>query len=161
MREGAQLPASELVRRLHFDYEIAVRYGIRMCELHRRAGIAYHVTTSYFELIFLRQAEKIFSDVKQQYQFEDCVSPITGRRLSFDFFINDVKVLVEIDGDHHWNRNHMLHSKKLEVHDKTKDEYSKSHGFELIRIPASPKRTFEQRVDSLLKQINSGRCKTH
>lgn len=160
-REGAQLPAAELVRRLHFDYTLVGKYGIRLCDLHRRAGVVYHVTTSYFELLFMKMAEKMFKHVERQFQFSDCTSPITKRVLWFDFFIKDTNTLVEIDGDHHKDRSHVLHSKKLEVHDRTKEEYAKRHGIDLIRIPASPKKTFEKRVDSILKQIKSGSCKTH
>ena len=160
-REGAQLPASELVRRLHFDYEIAVKYGIKMYELHAKAGVKYYRNHSYNELIFLKRASAVFKSVLWQHSFDDCRSPITGRKLVFDFFIEDIKALVEIDGDQHYKKDHPIHSEKLEVHDLAKTTYAQNHGLKLVRIPVSPSGSYEDRVDEVLRLLISGRCKTH
>ena len=160
-KEGRQLPAAELVRRLHFDYQRAVRYGIKICDMHKKAGIPYTVTTSYFETRFDIKASAQFAHVHTQYRFDDCISPVTGRRLHFDFYIEDVNTLVEIDGEQHTNKNHKLYTEKLAAHDRKKESYAAEHGIRLIRIPTVPKHNFEDRVDHILNELKSGSCKTH
>jgi very-short-patch-repair endonuclease len=160
-KEGAQLPAGELVKRLHFDYEIAVRYNINIRELHMIAGVKYSRQSSYNELRFMKKAKNLFDHVHCQYKFNDCKSSITGRRLQFDFYIEDVNTLIEIDGDQHYDKNHPHHSEKLEVHDSIKNKYAESRGIRLIRIPVSPAEDFEERITDILFQLKSGSCKTH
>jgi len=159
--EGAQIPAAELVKRLHFDYALVVKYGIRLYDMHVKAGVKYFNNTSYNELRFLKKAKRIFKNVYSQYKFNDCRSTITGRRLQFDFFIEDVNTLVEIDGEQHSNKSHLFYSQKLKIHDEIKNEYARRKDIRLIRISVCPVEDFEERIDSILEQIKSGSCKTH
>lgn len=78
---------------------------------------------------------------KRQKMFVDCRSP-KGRMLRFDFFIPDKNVLIEYDGPQHFGdlRVGKYTLKKaeyetLKIHDKIKNDYTRSKGINLIRIP--------------------------
>lgn len=80
--------------------------------------------------------------VKFEYQkrFSDCRYKLP---LSFDFWIPEIKVLIEYDGEQHFNcrakiRKHQMTPEQFETikrRDKIKDDYAKAKGIKLIRIP--------------------------
>lgn len=59
------------------------------------------------------------------------------RPLRFDFYLEDMNVIIEFDGVQHFkNRGFFKHSvEQIEVHDKMKNEYCEKKGINMIRIP--------------------------
>lgn len=77
---------------------------------------------------------------------------------SFDFYLVDLNVYIEIDGD--WLHCNKINAstkmqKRVIEHDKIKNKYCKEHGMKLIRIWNS-KVTFEE-VKKCITQLESGR----
>lgn len=101
---------------------------------------------------------------KSQYSFDDCVSPITGRKLKFDFAIFDInynfKCLIEFDGHQHYFGTRFSHDndinkrkfEQLKLHDKTKDMFCEEKNILLIRIPYWQIDNIEKILDENLKE---------
>lgn len=75
-----------------------------------------------------------------QKSFEDCVNPITGAKLKFDFYLPEYNCCIEYDGIQHFEYNDSGWDTKEDFEnrifrDKIKNEYCKIHNIRLIRIP--------------------------
>lgn len=73
-----------------------------------------------------------------QYRFTDCINPLSGRTLPFDFYLPDYNCCIEYDGIQHfqtlgWNTEERLQS--IIYRDNLKSNYCNQHDISLIRIP--------------------------
>lgn len=86
----------------------------------------------------------------QEYTFKDCKDVSV---LPFDFYLNDYNKIIEFDGEQHY-RPAGFGGKSYESiikHDKIKNEYCKSHGIDLLRIPYWNENNIEE---ILKKELN-------
>lgn len=75
-----------------------------------------------------------------QYKFEDCKSI---KCLPFDFYLTDMNILIEFDGEGHYRPINWKGNKDIAfdtfvgtiIRDTIKNEYCKKNGIKLIRIP--------------------------
>lgn len=77
-------------------------------------------------------------------RFNDCINPLTGQNLVFDFYLPLIKTVLEYDGSQHEEYTPKFHGskksgrfEKQQAKDKVKDEYCKKKKFKLIRIKYS------------------------
>jgi hypothetical protein len=91
-----------------------------------------------------------------QATFEDCKNPKTNRKLKFDFYIASKNLLIEYDGDHHFQKSNFhghvltqLEFDKSIYRDGLKNQYAKDHGIKLLRI----KRCHLNKIEQILKEI--------
>jgi hypothetical protein len=77
------------------------------------------------KLVF--QREKIFPDLS---------NPETGRELRYDFYVPDHSLLIEFDGEHHFEpiRGDVERFEKIQRLDAIKNEYAERNGITLLRI---------------------------
>ena len=82
--------------------------------------------------------------------FEDCINPLSGKKLFFDFYLPLYNLLVEYDGEQHYNYktntdgwNNKENYEKTIFRDKIKDEWAEIHNYNLIRIPYTKYKTLE------------------
>lgn len=69
--------------------------------------------------------------------FNGCINPQTGKKLRFDFFVNN-KYLIEYDGKQHYEENRGFFNNQLEsiqYRDNIKTQWCKENNIPLIRIP--------------------------
>lgn len=78
----------------------------------------------------------------EQKTFDGCISPLTGYKLRYDFFIPSQNILIEYDGIQHFKPTPIMgitqvekNFKKIQIHDKTKDEFASKSNIHLIRVP--------------------------
>ena len=118
-----------------------------------------------------RIVESILKYVGEKYEtqkrFAQCCGFEDGlwgkkRKLSFDFYLPDRKILIEYDGKHHFqpipfgSDNPERDFEKQKIRDKMKNEFALKNGFTLIRIPFHilQKYGFLGVNDYLLKRLN-------
>ncbi len=84
---------------------------------------------------------KILDDKKiknlTQHKFDDCINPKTNRKLLFDFYLPELNICVEYDGEQHYIVNNYFNHDKLEMRqkrDQIKNEYCLDNNIRLIRI---------------------------
>lgn len=101
-----------------------------------RCSVCTH-TESRFELATRKWLEQNNIPFQSQYRFPDCRNK---KPLPFDFKCdwNNEIILIEVDGGQHyyvtqWTNEETL--KEQKIRDKIKDDYAKSHGYTLLRIP--------------------------
>lgn len=90
------------------------------------------------ELVCRTLLEKQGVDFIQQYQFEDCINPKTGKQLFFDFYLPDYNCCIEYDGEQHFKDKSLFSHDNFEercYRDKVKNLYCFENEIILIRIP--------------------------
>lgn len=75
----------------------------------------------------------------REYTFDDLRSPLTNRKLRFDFYIPDMDLIIEYDGKQHTDThtNNIFTQEKydrIHLYDSIKNEYCKKKGLKLLRI---------------------------
>jgi len=94
-----------------------------------------------------------------QATFSECINPLTNRRLKFDFYIPEHKLLIEYDGIQHTKPVQFggvskqiaeEHYSQIVLRDNIKNEFATSHQYTLIRIPH-----YLTKHDDIIKYINS------
>ena len=85
---------------------------------------------------------------EREKTFDTCINPETGKKLRFDFYV-DNKYLIEYDGEQHFNpRGFMEQDKSLTQRDKIKNKWCEENHIPLIRIPYTKYSTLS--IDDLL-----------
>jgi len=91
-------------------------------------------------------------DFLEQYKFEDCKNIY---ELPFDFYITDLKILIEFDGIQHTKPIEIFGGenafKKTKNNDNIKTEYCKDNNIKLVRIPHWD---FDNIEEILRKELN-------
>lgn len=86
---------------------------------------------------------------EQEIMFDKCINPITGKRLRFDFYIPDKRILIEYDGVG-WHDD-----ADIKYRDKIKESFAKSNGLTLYRITGlkNIKHLLEERIGLKLSDV--------
>lgn len=76
----------------------------------------------------------------EEQKFENCLFPDTNYHAYFDFYLPSYNTLIEYDGMQHYFYNNFKwcteeNYKKVQQHDKFKNEWCKEQNINLIRIP--------------------------
>jgi hypothetical protein len=75
---------------------------------------------------------------KRQKTFDDCINPKTNTKLRFDFYIPEINICIEYDGQQHFKPNNLWGGEcefiKLQERDMVKNLYCKTNNIKLIRI---------------------------
>ena len=72
---------------------------------------------------------------EKQKSFDNCFSPLSERKLRFDFYIIENNYLIEFDGIQHYDDSNKWYSKEGLVRDEYKNKWCKENNIPLIRIP--------------------------
>jgi hypothetical protein len=88
-----------------------------------------------------RDFSLILTNIGIEYEREKMFDGLIGTgggNLRFDFYIDSLKIAVELDGEQHFKEVKFSNVKKLshiKENDKKKNQFSKENGIRLIRIP--------------------------
>lgn len=76
--------------------------------------------------------------VHKEYAFSDCVSPTSGRKLRFDFYIPSYNIILEYHGEQHFRKSPMMHKgdrfERMQEHDRIKKAYALDNGYTFIEL---------------------------
>ena len=113
--------------------------------VHLQGGGCPKCRSSKGEREICKQLDKYHVKYIHQHKFDDCVNPVTNRSLAFDFFITELRTLIEFDGKQHFepvNFFAMMNDddtikvfNKGRIHDNIKNQYALTNNIQLIRIP--------------------------
>ena len=140
-----------------YDYSKFVYYdshtkGIIICQRH---GEFYQIPNKHLngqgcpkcnlpkgEVIIGKWLAENGIKYEPQKRFDSCINPRTGRKLTFDFFVEGRNILIEFDGPQHFKvgkiGNHFMSSlelKRIQTRDKIKTKFAYTNNITLIRIP--------------------------
>lgn len=161
--EGYYCDRAHIQKQFRLDFECTWK-GLNLSaeELNAQAGMTMPKsrTTSWFEEYAYTMFCKHFGErfVDRQKQFKDCLT-IKGRRAKFDFYIQHINVLVEIDGMQHYDETNKWYKQELVENDRRKDEYASRMGIPLHRVRVkNDDSSFESRLSCLISFLQEKSC---
>ena len=86
--------------------------------------------------------------------FSDLINPETGKRLRLDFYLKDLNIAIEYDGEMHYliskfnNEEKLKYRKKL---DEIKTRYCKDNNIRLLRISYLEKLFISEKIEDFIK----------
>jgi very-short-patch-repair endonuclease len=84
------------------------------------------------EYKFFEKLKEFYSKIKRQYKVEWCKNKFC---LPYDFAIEELKIIIELDGEQHFTQVSNWSSPKIQIEkDKFKTECANKNGFSVIRI---------------------------
>lgn len=103
-----------------------MRYGVNTC-------FSCSCKESDGEKIIRKFLESHNINFEQEKRFEDCRDV---RPLPFDFYLPEYNLIIEFDGQHHFEENHNRGNYEItKRHDEIKNRYCKDKNINLLRIP--------------------------
>ena len=94
---------------------------------------------SKWEIFIENYLNTLNINYKTEYRFKDCTNSKGSDTLPFDFYIEELKVIIEYDGLHHYEPvTGWGGEEKFQItqeNDKIKNKYCKDKGIRLLRIP--------------------------
>lgn len=158
LRANPNASRKDILTALHISASTAMRKGIRVTDIKNKLGITTKKSSSLFEndicsilnemgIKYVR--EKYFHDLKDE------------RYLRYDFYIEDLNLLIEADGAQHYGKDFTKYYRcdakgakrkgKIKQHDVQKNEYAKNHGYNLLRVKYF--RFYEKKKVTLFKSL--------
>ena len=115
---------------------------------HIRGSGCPHCNISKGELRISRWLTQNNMDYEPQKTFRDCVNPKTNRKLKFDFYVPSKNLLIEFDGQQHFNvwLGGIKKFKEMKINDNIKTLYCIENKIDLLRIPYTKIRSVETRL---------------
>jgi very-short-patch-repair endonuclease len=112
------------------------------------------LNTSSFELQIKIALEAHKIKYEREKTFDGCRSPSSNHKLKYDFFLTDLNILLEFDGEHHFTHNALFNQKysleKCQIHDAIKDTFAANAGIGVIRLTISTISTLNDILLALL-----------
>lgn len=94
---------------------------------------------------------------KRNYEFEDCKRV---KRLRFDFYLPEMNMCIEYDGEHHFEENEYFGEGNLDYireNDRIKNEFCQLNDIKMIRIPFYD----YENIETILEDLNRTRKKRY
>lgn len=133
--EKRYLTHFEIMKKLHVSSKTLNKFKVSIVSLNKKCG--YKKPKSKFEESVYEYLVDIFGvgNIERQKTFDGCVSP-KGNDLFFDFYIQNKNLIIEADGDQHFNqKNHWYSEYYSEECDNVKNDFCQLSKIDLIRIP--------------------------
>jgi hypothetical protein len=141
-------------------YECAIRdrtlggNGCKSCH-----GTTEAVLNEFLVLLKNQKTNKLFN-IKWDCGFDWCLKPTTKNKLRFDFFIKDLNLLVELDGEQHFED--IKHFKTTREEEVSNDVYKMicaiDNGYSIIRVIKNDvkhnKNDWQNKLIELIKNCN-------
>ena len=130
-----------------YDYSKVIYFNNRkpviiVCKIHgefiqtpdihinQGCGCPNCINKTEFKLYIILQ--KIYPNIKRQYKVDWCKNKLY---LPFDFVIEELKIIIELDGEQHFKQISNWRSPELQIEkDKFKTNCANNNGFSVIRI---------------------------
>ena len=138
--EGYQLLTDNYIRgaqKLKYICPKGHKHAITWNDWHHSKARCYYCNESKGEKRVAKFLDSHNINYSSQKMYNDCRNPKTGRKLKFDFYLNDLDILIEYDGEYHFikTRHPGDKLKETQYRDGIKNRYVKEKNIRLIRIP--------------------------
>ena len=128
-----KLSSDTIIRALGLNAGTLVRKNVRISEIRKQLNLpSQKYKGSLFEDDVYDILVKEGLDVKREYTFPDLKC---SRYLRYDFYIPQLNLLVEADGEQHYTHKTPWENTKTVVkHDSIKNAYARENGINLLRV---------------------------
>lgn len=147
----------EVAKYLHVATNEFARHGVDIKQVNRHCG--HRKPVSVAQNIIYLFLKKYFRCVEMEASFKDLKSA-KGMVLRYDISVEEVKLLIEIDGPMH-NKLHTWYSEYRKSCDNLKDAYAHKNSYDLVRISVKnvhmlSDEYLEQKFDMFIKLSKKG-----
>lgn len=122
----------EILKGIKRSSKILTKFSISIKEIQDTLGFTKN--KSYFEQQIYLFLKSKFTDIECEKTFDDLSSP-KGYKLRLDFYIKKYNLIIEADGTQHKDTNNPWYNTYYANCDLIKNEYTKQHNINMIRIP--------------------------
>lgn len=147
---GRYMTTAEICYSLNISSKTLTKYRISIISVNKMVGMKKTIST-YGDVCYIH-LQKLFDNIVREKTFDDCISP-KGYKLKFDFYVNEYNLLIETDGEQHYNKNHRYYSDYSIKCDRIKDNWASSNGYTLIRLRYKYRVT-EEYIANILSRYN-------
>jgi very-short-patch-repair endonuclease len=101
--------------------------------------------------------ESLNIQFKRNYEFENCKRV---KRLRFDFYLPEMNMCIEYDGEHHFEENEYFGEGNLDYireNDRIKNEFCQINNIKMIRVPFYD----YEKIETILEVLNRTRKKRY
>ncbi len=154
--QGQYCGVSRILKQFGIDFNCSwAALGLDADYLNKQAGFI-NLKESWYEVRAFKEFKKRFKPafIQEQKRFTDCKS-LRNWALRYDFSIETFTgpILIEVDGDQHYDVGNPYYTEELHANDLIKEKYAEEKDIPLLRIRCSPKTTFEERLQGLLEEV--------
>jgi|ERR1700757_938324 len=132
------VPRDELAEKLGVSGSLISIHEIDVAQINLEYG--FRATYREFEIFIGKVlAERFpgFTFVTQK-TFDGCQLGADGRsKLKYDYYCDELNLLVEADGGSHYQKTHMWYSEDVVKRDAFKTKWAEDNGIQLVRIPGT------------------------
>lgn len=153
-QRGAYTGVTAIMRDLHISFDsLRKTRKIDIQAMNSKLGFvdtksSWYEHSAYAELLKYFQSDMI----SREHVFTDCRSA-KNYPLRVDFYIPAIGVVLEIDGEQHYDKSNAYYKQTTIQNDQIKDQYLACHGIRLYRVAAKPRHTFLDRLTTLIKDV--------
>jgi very-short-patch-repair endonuclease len=98
--------------------------------LHKKCGCPSCINKTEFK--FYEKIKELYPSIKRQYKVKWCKNKLY---LPYDFVIEDLNIIIELDGDQHFKQISNWSSPEVQIeNDKYKTNCANNNGFSVIRL---------------------------
>lgn len=119
-----------------------------------------YCASSHLETNTVRVFKKMGINYKYQVRFKGLVDT---QYLSYDFYLDDYNLLIELDGDQHFKPfkrfGGIKRFHKQQYHDQLKENYAKDNGYNLLRISYALRNDLDRVYKKYLPKFSKDTCK--
>lgn len=119
----------------------------------KSCGCLEHEKHSYPEIQIQTILQNMQIDFQQEYKFDDLLDKF---QLRFDFAIfknNQLKGLIEYQGEQHYNVNNKFYNSDIVRHDQMKKDYCITHQIPLFEIKYTEIKLLEEKIQEIIKRL--------
>ena len=161
-----ELICSYIAARKRYTGTVAVMHGLGVSFDSIREHYKIDITALNKELGFSNKRQSWFEDegyfilcnifgkdkVSREHVFPDCRSA-KHFVLRYDFYIPAYKLLVEVDGVQHRDKDNPYYSESQAQNDEIKEAYAMTHGLILVRVSSDPRKDFTSRFQTKILDV--------
>ena len=107
--------------------------------------------------LFKRLLKQVNISFEEEKRFNDCKNPMTERHLPFDFYIEQLNTIIEIDGEQHFIPIERFGGeealKEVKYRDYLKNKYCINNNINLIRVSLLDQKTKKKKKYDDVKEI--------
>jgi very-short-patch-repair endonuclease len=111
---------------------------------------------SNFEILCINVLKESNIEYEEDFSFDDCRDK---GLLTFDFYIVELNLLIELDGQHHFKEivfdNKKSDLMRIKKHDEIKNNYCRNNNINLLRISHSEKYNIKEHLINFIERIKN------
>lgn len=131
--KNAYCTLESICKKVSISSKTLTKYNISISKINEDLGF-FKPKSKFEEDVYTCLKNLLLVPIIREKTFDNLLSE-KGYKLRFDFYMKDLNLIVEADGNQHYNKSNPRYSDYLNISDSIKNQHCKDYGLTLIRIP--------------------------